>query len=320
MSFRRFAPLLAVSLTGCGLMDGDASSANKALLSPSTEESSPDGGRSAGDPPALKSDSNPTSGSSSDRRNTSDAATQTPDGGKNGQAGPSDQGGRGRFSELKAAALTFSLPSRPFETPARDLWATYYYTPRFSHLDNGFELRDLNEAPLGPKLSHRQWCDSAMEGSVQVLMNGEWRTYNYAGTSTTVQVDCSRYFKHPVGRTRFKLARGPYGDGVRNFILSPYRTIAVDPDVIPYGTVIYIDAARGLPFRMPDGSQRLHDGYFFAGDTGGLIRGQHIDVYIGIDTLSPFSWITSQSSSRIQYQIVPDTDLKEVLLELHLQN
>jgi 3D (Asp-Asp-Asp) domain-containing protein len=221
-------------------------------------------------------------------------------------------------SALSAAALAFELPARTIETPLRKLWATWYRTPRFANLENGFDLLDMNGRPLGPKLSHRQWCDAAMEGSVQVLIAGEWKTYNYAGSTGTTQVDCSIYFSHPVGRSRFRLARGPFGDGVRNFILSPYRTIAVDPDVTPYGSVVFVEEARGLPFTMPDGTRRVHDGYFFAGDTGGLIHGNHIDVFIGIDAKSPFAWITSNSNSQIDYRIVPDADIKEALLELHL--
>jgi 3D (Asp-Asp-Asp) domain-containing protein len=296
MSFRQTVPLIALCFSGCG----------------ATEQQN-----SSGTEPKKEIQSAPARGESSDTPRTVPPSVSLNTDPKSG-AGKVASPVRGEISGLAEAAVSFTLPERPFETPARQLWATYYYTPRFSHLEDGIELRDLNGVALGPKLSHRQWCDSAMEGSVQVQFNGEWKTYNYAGTSGTSQVDCSRYFKHPVGRTRFKPARGPFGDGVRNFILSPYRTIAVDPDVIPYGTVIYIDAARGLPFVMPDGTRRTHDGYFFAGDTGGLIRDNHVDVYLGIDFVTPFDWITSNSGSRIHYQIVPDNDLKDVLLSIHL--
>jgi 3D (Asp-Asp-Asp) domain-containing protein len=48
-----------------------------------------------------------------------------------------------------------------------------------------------------------------------------------------------------------------------------YRSIAVDPGVIPLGSRVYIPAYK-------------HDGYggwFVAQDTGGAIGGRHIDVY-----------------------------------------
>ena len=220
--------------------------------------------------------------------------------------------------DLAMAAREFTIPARSFDSPSRDLWATFYHTLRFQSSQEGMPLLSLNGTPLGPKLSKLQWCQAAMEGSVQVFFEGVWRTYNYAGSAGTVQVDCTEYYDHPVGRTRFTLARGPFGDGVRSYILVPFRTIAVDPAVIPYGSVIYIDAARGLPFVLSDGSERRHDGYFFAGDTGGLINGNHIDVFIGNALRSPFPWITSQSKSRIGYRIVPDADIQEVLLKMHL--
>lgn len=314
MSQFRFLPLLAVGLLGCG-EDRSVDSASRMDLGTQTTETPP-----TGDPGRSSGDSSPTPVSSSTVSSTPTASGSTSSTtADNRQKTVNDlpEPAQNKPSGLAAAALAFTLPERPLETPNKSLWATYYYTPRFNHLVDGFELLDLDGLPLGPRLSHRQWCDAAMEGSVQVFFQGEWKTYNYSGTAGVSQVDCSRYFKHPVGRTRFKVARGPFGDGVRNFILSPYRTVAVDPDVIPYGTVIYIESARGLPFTLPDGSRRIHDGYFFAGDTGGLIHGNHIDVYIGIDSSSPFSWITSNPNTSIQYQVVPDQDLKDVLLSIH---
>lgn len=219
---------------------------------------------------------------------------------------------------LVLAAQEFRLPARTWSTPAERLWATFYHTLRFKSLASGYDLLSMSGAALGPKLTKLQWCQAAMEGSVQVSMDGVWKTYNYAGTAGSVQVDCSEFYDHPVGRTRFTLARGPYGDGVRNYILVPFRTIAVDPDVIPYGSVLFIPAARGLKFNLSDGTERNHDGYFFAGDTGGLIHGDHIDVFIGNALRSPFPWITSNSKSKTGYQVVPDTDLREVLKGLHI--
>jgi 3D (Asp-Asp-Asp) domain-containing protein len=214
--------------------------------------------------------------------------------------------------------VEFNLPKRILSTPVQTLWATYYYTPRLAHVDGGYDLLDMNGTPLGPQLPRSQWCSAAMEGSVQILFAGKWQTYNYAGSTGVEQVDCSSDFKHPVGRSRFKEARGPWGDGVKNFILSPYRTLAVDPAVIPYGSVVYIDAARGQRFTTPDGVSRVHDGYFFAADTGGLIRGRHVDVYIGVDKKTPFSWITSNANANIAYQVVPDKDIQDALLQIHL--
>lgn len=44
------------------------------------------------------------------------------------------------------------------------------------------------------------------------------------------------------------------------------RTVAVDPNVIPYGTKIKIPA--------------MGEGTYIAEDTGGMIKGNHIDIYM----------------------------------------
>lgn len=57
----------------------------------------------------------------------------------------------------------------------------------------------------------------------------------------------------------------------------PMRTIAVDKTLIPRRTVLFIKETVGL--KMPDGKD--HDGYWYASDVGGAIKGQRIDLYTG---------------------------------------
>jgi 3D (Asp-Asp-Asp) domain-containing protein len=49
-----------------------------------------------------------------------------------------------------------------------------------------------------------------------------------------------------------------------------YRSVAVDPRLIPRGSRIYIPAYRG---------RGASNGWFVAEDTGGAIRGRHLDIY-----------------------------------------
>lgn len=60
------------------------------------------------------------------------------------------------------------------------------------------------------------------------------------------------------------------------------RTAATDTRVIPKHTVLFIRETVGLP--MPDGS--LHDGYWYASDTGGAIKGARIDLFTGMGASS----------------------------------
>lgn len=57
----------------------------------------------------------------------------------------------------------------------------------------------------------------------------------------------------------------------------PMRTVAVDPRVIPRRTKLFIRETVGL--RLADGT--IHDGYWYASDTGGAIKGAKIDLYTG---------------------------------------
>jgi len=55
------------------------------------------------------------------------------------------------------------------------------------------------------------------------------------------------------------------------------RTVAVDKNLIPRRSVLFIKETVGL--KMPDG--KSHDGYWYASDVGGAIKGQRIDLYTG---------------------------------------
>jgi 3D (Asp-Asp-Asp) domain-containing protein len=55
------------------------------------------------------------------------------------------------------------------------------------------------------------------------------------------------------------------------------RTAATDPRQIPRRTVLFIKETVGLD--LPDGSK--HDGFWYASDVGGAIKGDRIDLYTG---------------------------------------
>lgn len=90
-------------------------------------------------------------------------------------------------------------------------------------------------------------------------------------------------WRNAAGAVTFPLLTGGWSDGparqVRSYggvtfapgpslPLRPYHSIAVDPRLIPEGSRVYIPAYRSV-----------NGGWFVAQDTGGAIRGRHIDVY-----------------------------------------
>jgi len=76
----------------------------------------------------------------------------------------------------------------------------------------------------------------------------------------------------------------PWGIGVQDRALVPFRSVAVDRDVIEYGTGLYLPALDGvsMPGEAPWGDF-THDGCVVAADTGGAIVGMHVDFFVGLE-------------------------------------
>ncbi|QUD88746.1 3D domain-containing protein [Phenylobacterium montanum] len=60
------------------------------------------------------------------------------------------------------------------------------------------------------------------------------------------------------------------------------RTVAVDPSVVARHSIVYIKETAGLP--LPGGGS--HDGFWYASDIGGAIKGHRIDLFTGHDAAS----------------------------------
>lgn len=220
---------------------------------------------------------------------------------------------------LALDAFNFQEPRNSDLGKKLNLWATYYNLPQLEVSSGDYPLRDKSGSELGPRLTHRGWCDAAMEGSVRVLYkNGDAKTFNYAGITSDNTTDCKDYFKIDVSKTKFREASGPYGDGYDQYILEPYRTLATDNTQIPLGTVIYIPKARGAKIILKSGRVIIHDGYFFAGDRGGAIKGNHLDVFIGTHSEAIFfPWIGSNETKTFDAFIVNDQKIIADLKNYH---
>jgi 3D (Asp-Asp-Asp) domain-containing protein len=71
----------------------------------------------------------------------------------------------------------------------------------------------------------------------------------------------------------------PWGRGATGRAITPLVTIAVDSDLIPLDTPVYIPEYDGIP---RDAAQRaVHDGCFVAQDRGVRVKGEHVDVFTG---------------------------------------
>ena len=215
----------------------------------------------------------------------------------------------------------FDLP----EPQASDLentgqiWGTYYYVKTAKSAGNGIPLKDMQGKDLGPKLSPKDWCLAGVEGTVAIA----GAVYNYSGKTGTSQTSCHGFtglrddLVRALEKTRWKVAKGPFGDGSGGYILAPFRTLAVDKNTFPLGTTLYVSKARGAKLSLPDGTTAKHDGYFFAGDTGGAITGRHVDFFLGVTETNPFPFVTSASSGKFDVRLVTNAQTKAWLKALH---
>jgi 3D (Asp-Asp-Asp) domain-containing protein len=78
--------------------------------------------------------------------------------------------------------------------------------------------------------------------------------------------------------------RFPWGRGATGEPIVPLLTVAVDSNVIPLGTPIFIPEYLGLP-RDPENTSS-HDGCFIAQDRGIKVQGEHVDVFTGEEVVT----------------------------------
>jgi 3D (Asp-Asp-Asp) domain-containing protein len=125
-------------------------------------------------------------------------------------------------------------------------------------------------------------CKLGLEGSGRLA---DGRVVNYWGSGDhCVRTTACRRPYYP-SRNCYKVLdvrRYYHGKGVWRRALTPYKSIATDPYVIPFGTIVYLPAYDG--YVLPDGT--VHDGCVRSDDTGGAIVGDHLDFFSGTE----WSW------------------------------
>jgi 3D (Asp-Asp-Asp) domain-containing protein len=124
------------------------------------------------------------------------------------------------------------------------------------------------------ELGSTGWVNGAGQPTVPVCL-GKW--------SNGFPVWLIGGWRNARGEVTFPLASGGWSNGTgvrtlryggvtfapqRSSPLVYYHSIAVDPRLIPLGSHVYVPAYR-----------QLGGGWFVAQDTGGAIKGRHIDVY-----------------------------------------
>ncbi|RZI72492.1 MAG: hypothetical protein EOP13_14905 [Pseudomonas sp.] len=230
--------------------------------------------------------------------------------------------------EGMAQTQTDFLLSEPDDTASGKvtLWATHYFIYSAAPSLSGIAFRNKSGEAISDTVAPEDWCRAAIEGTVRVTHGDVTTVLNYGGVGSKQNIDCATVLKidakkrwiTATGRSYFVPAVGSFGDGDGGYKLVPYRTIAVDRKKIRLGTAIFIPSARGLKFELPSGSTIKHDGYFFAADTGGAIKGNHIDIFCGATAKNCLpTIITSIPEKSFEAFVVDDAEVIEALRSKH---
>jgi 3D (Asp-Asp-Asp) domain-containing protein len=158
-----------------------------------------------------------------------------------------------------------------------NLWISYYYLSReieyFGKRD--ILLRDSKCTPMA-MVSYDFSSSVCIEGSGKLM---DHSVINYS-SSCRCGIPC------PLGGIicydELDNKKFPWGQGSRNNTLIPFRSLAVDNNVIPPGTVIYLEEWDGVYIPPEDGiGNFIHDGCFRADDVGGYVKNDHFDFFSG---------------------------------------
>jgi 3D (Asp-Asp-Asp) domain-containing protein len=145
---------------------------------------------------------------------------------------------------------------------------TYYYVAD-EHDFDGLDRDTTVEDPMCTKIANVSadfFRALTIEGTGRLA---DGRVINYSGLCLCVS-PCYYEVDH----------EHPYGVGVEARPLAPFRSVAVDPEVIRIGESLYVPELDGveMPGQPPWGGF-VHDGCVIADDRGGHIRGRHIDFF-----------------------------------------
>ena len=167
------------------------------------------------------------------------------------------------------------LPRKAFKKIG-SLHATFYsmveeHKPAFAQAAKDAVLYDENGKPIASVASAFK-AKLEVEG-VGKLADG--RVVSFAGFKKTNGSAGNN------GREAYYQAvkNAPFGFGVENYKLIPYRTVAVNPRQILIGSVLFLPQAYGTV--LPSGE--IHDGLFFAHDAGRAIMQGRLDLFVGTE-------------------------------------
>jgi 3D (Asp-Asp-Asp) domain-containing protein len=225
---------------------------------------------------------------------------------------------------------SFSFPKSTELGVRKTAFFSHYYVYSAKATAKGVPVLTAKDVALGANLSPLDFCLGGMEGTVRVTMSsGKSRTFNVVKAGSAL-VDCttvkqpngkflSRMFAG-TGRSRFIETSEPFGLGIRNYRLVPYRSMARKDALVLPGTVIYVPALREKMVTLPSGAKIAHDGYLFAADTGSRLKNTQIDLFTGVMKKNELPhFVTSKNTDQFPFYVIEDPEIKKALRAMHVR-
>ena len=143
-------------------------------------------------------------------------------------------------------------------------WTAYYITP-------------VKRAEAG---KGQEIVFTDLEGNeiIAYLTNRTFRSAEMEAVGVGIDKYGKKRFAYRTEKGHWKeLPKGSKGMGNRLNPLVPFRHVAADNSRYPYGSMFYTPDALGVEVL---GSKPM-DGFFWVSDSGGLIKGDHFDLFAG---------------------------------------
>ncbi len=182
----------------------------------------------------------------------------------------------------RVSAGTLEKPDRP------KLEGKVLGTFRNTYYDFPAE-RDFKGNPVSLKNARCKTIKEVPRGFYETLCVQGSGTLTSGSTVSFAKRDCECAEVCP--RTEQKICfdeldrqKFPWGRGATGQAITPLVTVAVDSNVIPLGTPIYIPEYDGVP--RDEGEASAHDGCFIAQDRGLKIKDKHVDVFTGHESVT----------------------------------
>jgi 3D (Asp-Asp-Asp) domain-containing protein len=232
---------------------------------------------------------------------------------------------------------TFDIPPPTDGSTGRtiQLWSTSYHTTQPITDKNGVPFRDINGVPISDNVSKKDWCLGAQEGSIKITFNGKDIRITDGGvfnSKRSYSIDCASELGSKdydsYSRSYHLKTNAPFGLGIYDYFLVPYRSIAVhvnnnDALKLKRGDVLYIKEVTNNIVTDPyTGKKFKHDGYFFVADVGGKVKDNHADTFCGFkdDCLPPFTGGSNKTHVLSTALIITDPAIIEKLKKMHLKS